>query len=42
MSFESSDPEFEASFCEDGRFEIREYDRPDRWISCEDPVDVRP
>lgn len=33
---------FEASFCEDGLFEVRECGDPDRWITCDQPVEVRP
>lgn len=34
------DPEYEASFSEDGFFEVREREGSDRWIACDRPVEI--
>ncbi|MFC7214200.1 hypothetical protein ACFQMM_16280 [Saliphagus sp. GCM10025308] len=38
MSAEHTDA-YEASFTDDGWFEIREYDQPERWITTDSPVE---
>lgn len=35
-------PEYEAFVSEDGRFELRERDCPDRWIRTDAPVECLP
>jgi hypothetical protein len=34
------DPQYEARFGEDGFFEVRECESPDRWIACDFPVEI--
>ncbi|WP_306053539.1 hypothetical protein [Natronococcus wangiae] len=36
----NQDPEYEASFSEDGYFEVRECEDPNRWIACDQPVEI--
>jgi hypothetical protein len=42
MAHASTDPVREARLYVDGRFEVREVDNPDSWLSTTCPVPVEP
>lgn len=37
---QNRDGRYEATFSEDGFFEVREREEPDRWIACDRPIEI--